>query len=82
MINKFLFKDTNGKKSLTATTFIWGSLVVNLKLILSGMTIMGVTLAAFGGGDYAAAMAALGAIYVLRRNTDPNAKTKVREEGE
>lgn len=73
-MQKYLFKDSSGKKSLTATVFIWGCLVVNLKLVLSGMTLLGVTLAEFGGGDYAASMGALGAIYVMRRNTDPERK--------
>jgi hypothetical protein len=70
-MQKFLFKDSSGKKSLTATTFVWGCLVVNLKLIFSGMVLFGSPLAEFGGGDYAAAMGALGAIYVMRRSTDP-----------
>lgn len=74
MLNKFLFKDSSGKKSLTATTFVWGALVVNLKLILSGMTIATVALGAFTGAEYGIAMSALGAIYVLRRNTDPASK--------
>lgn len=68
-MNKFLLKDSSGNKSLTATVFVLGFLVVNLKLVFSGMTLMGVTLANFGGGDYAAAVGALGAIYVMRRST-------------
>jgi hypothetical protein len=80
VLNKLLFKDSSGKKSLTATVFVWGALVVNAKLVFSGMTLVsGMTLAPFTGGEYAAAMAALGAVYVMRRSTDPTAK---REEGE
>ncbi len=79
MLNKLLFKDSSGRKSLTATTFFWGTVVVNFKLILSGMTVMGATLAEFGGGDYAAAMGALGAIYVMRRSTDPERKRQAEE---
>lgn len=78
-IDKFLLTDTAGKKSSTMTVFITGAIVVNLKLILSGMTVMGVTLAPFTGGEYAAAMGALGAVYVLRRSTDPTTTKKEEE---
>lgn len=61
-------KDSSGKPSLTATAFILGFLVVNGKLLLSGLTVGGMTATAFSGTEYAAALAALGAIYVLRRN--------------
>ena len=63
-----LLKDTNGNKSITMTAFVAGFVVVNLKLVLSGMTLWGVVLAPFTGVEYAAAIAALGAIYVMRRN--------------
>lgn len=67
-------RDSEGRKSVTVTSFIYGSIVVNFKLIFSGATVMGITLAPFTGGEYSAAIGALGAIYVLRRNTDPQAK--------
>ncbi len=73
-MSKMLIKDSGGKPSVTMTAFCWGCFVVNLKLILSGMTIKGYTMAAFGGGEYAAAMGALGAVYVLRRATGESAK--------
>jgi hypothetical protein len=65
---KFLLKDSSGKPSVTMTAFVLGFLVINLKLILSGMTIYGITLNPFTGGEYAAAIASIGSIYVLRRN--------------
>lgn len=68
MINKILFKDSSGKKSVTMTAFVWGTFVVNAKLLLSGLTIYGSTMSAFAGSDYAVAMGALGAVYVLRRH--------------
>ena len=68
-MEKLLLKDSSGKKSVTMTSFVLGFIVVNLKLILSGMTINGITLSAFTGSDYSLSLAALGAIYVLRRNT-------------
>jgi hypothetical protein len=67
-INKLLIKDSSGKPSATMTAFVMGFMVVNVKLLISGLTIAGYTMAAFGGGDYAAALSALGGIYVMRRN--------------
>lgn len=68
-LTKLLLKDSSGKPSTTMTAFVLGFVVVNLKLILSGMEIGGLTLAPFSGGEYAAAVGALGAVYILRRNT-------------
>lgn len=79
-MNKFLLKDSSGKKSATMTAFVVGFVVVNAKLVLSGMTIGGLELAPFTGTEYAAAVSALGAIYVLRRNTDPAKKEASNEE--
>lgn len=78
MLNRFLFTDTSGSKSATLTIFIWGAVLVNLKLFFSGMTVGGLVLAPFSGVEYAAAMGALGAIYVLRRSTDPNNQKEVK----
>ena len=69
--NKFLFKDSKGKPSITATAFILGFAVVNFKLIFSGIELGKFKMELFSGGEYAAALGALGAIYVLRRSTDP-----------
>ena len=80
MIQKLLIKNSDGKKSVTMTAFVLGFVIVNLKLILSGMTIGGLVLAPFSGVEYAAAMSALGAIYVLRRQTDK--KNNTESEGE
>lgn len=73
-MRKFLLVDSDGKPSTTMTAFFIGFLVVNVKLILSGLTIGEVSFDAFTGSEYAAAVASLGAIYVLRRNTDPSKK--------
>jgi hypothetical protein len=67
-LNKILIKDSSGKPSATMTAFVTGFLVVNAKLLLSGITLAGYTMAAFTGGEYAAALSALGGIYVMRRN--------------
>lgn len=73
-LRKFYLKDTNGNASLTASAFAFGFVIVNLKLILSGMTVGGVELSPFTGSEYAAAIGALGAIYVLRRSTEKKGK--------
>lgn len=72
-LNKILIKDSDGKPSVTMTAFVTGFIVVNAKLLISGLTIAGYTMAVFGGGDYAASVGALGAVYVMRRaNGDKN----------
>lgn len=68
--NKILIKDSSGKPSITMTTFVMGFVVVNLKLIFSGVDLNGFKMAAFTGGEYAAAIGALGGTYVLRRSTE------------
>lgn len=65
---KFLLYDSKGNRSITRTIFVLGSLLVNLKLLLSGIAIGELTFEKFSGSDYGMAMAALGAIYVLRKN--------------
>lgn len=68
-IRDLFIKDSSGEKSVTVTAFILGFAVVNLKLLGSGLTVAGLTLAPFSGTEYAAAIAALGAVYVMRRAT-------------
>jgi hypothetical protein len=68
-INKLLIKDSGGKPSVTMTAFVTGFVAVNFKLLMSGVTISGFTMTAFTGGEYAAAIGALGAVYVMRRST-------------
>jgi len=68
-LNKILIKDSDGKPSVTMTAFVTGFVVVNLKLIVSGLTLAGYKMAPFTGVDYSAAVGALGAIYVMRRSS-------------
>ena len=75
----FLLRDTAGNKSSTLTVFVLGSIIVNLKLVFSGMTIGSLISASFTGSEYAMAMSALGAIYVLRRSTDPVKKEENKD---
>lgn len=64
-------KDPKTKQpSVTLTMFVLGFVVATLKLLTSGLTIHGLHLGVFGGGDFAAAVGALGSIYALRRHTD------------
>ena len=73
-LRNVLLKNSDGKPCVVTTMFVIGCVLVNLKLILSGITVKEVTISAFTGGEYAAALGALGAIYVMRRGQ--HAKTK------
>ena len=61
-----------GKPSYTLTIFLIGGLVINIKLLLSGITICGYTSSVFTGVDYSAAMAAIGGIYSLNKHISLN----------
>jgi len=62
-------KDTSGNKSVTVTAFVVGFVLVNIKLMISGMELFGHTMEVFTGTSYSMAMAALGGVYVMRRAT-------------
>ena len=65
---QFYLKDPKtGEPSVTLTLFVTGTLVAVLKLLLSGITIKGFAMSTFSGVDFAAAVAALGGVYTLRR---------------
>jgi len=66
--NDLLIKDSSGEKSVTVTAFVLGFIVINIKLLLSGMTIEGVKFSDFSGTDYGTSLAALGAVYIMRRH--------------
>lgn len=68
-LNRLLIKDSAGVPSVTMTAFVTGFIVVNLKLLIAGMTIAGFTMTAFSGVEYAAAVGALGTVYVMRRGS-------------
>lgn len=63
-----------GRPRVTTIAFAVGFAVATLKLLLAGVTLGGITFGAFEAGDYAAAMAALGAIYVLQRSAGKGRK--------
>lgn len=82
MFEKFLLKDTSGNKSTTLTVFVIGFITVNIKLLISGLTIGDYTMSTFTGVDYAAALSALGGIYVMRRSASNNKVSESQEGGE
>jgi uncharacterized membrane protein len=71
LLSKLILNDVKtGKPSYTVTAFVIGFLVVNVKLIFSGIAFGDhFTFSQFSGVDYAACVAALGAIYVARKNS-------------
>lgn len=69
---KILIKDSEGKPSATVTAFILGFLMVNAKFLLGGLW----GLVPITGVEYGAAIGALGAIYVLRKQTSKKEENK------
>ncbi len=61
------FKDHNGNPSYSMTALVVGFAIINLKLLLSGISIgEKFKCSDFGGTDYGAALAGLGVIYNWR----------------
>lgn len=77
--NSFLIKDSSGEKSVTMTAFVFGFIIVNLKLILSGVTIGGYSMSVFTGSEYALCLSALSGTYILRRAVNKNKEEKETE---
>lgn len=70
ILAKFILNDLKtGKPSYTVTAFVIGFWIINIKLLLSGMQLTDkIKMSDFSGMDYATAAAAIGSIYVLRKN--------------
>lgn len=66
----FIKDPKTGERSVTLTAFVAGFLVAILKLLSSGIAVGSLKLDSFSGGDFAAVVASLGAIYVMRKHTD------------
>lgn len=78
-----LFDDPDTKKpSVTMTAFVLGFIVATLKLLISGLEIEGLKMAAFDGSDFAMVVAALGGIYTLRRHSDNVTNKSKQDENE
>lgn len=76
MSKRLMLSDSKGEKSITVTAFIIGFIIVNLKLLISGLSVAGIQMENFSGSDYAVAVGSLGAIYVMRRATDKKDQEK------
>lgn len=61
-------KDSKGEKSVTLTVVISTLAVALGKLLLSGLEINGINFGSFGGGDFAAVVTPVFALYWSRRN--------------
>lgn len=58
-----------GQASVSLTAFVTGYLTALAKLVFSGVTLKGITLAPFSGIEFAAVVGALGTLYHYRRKT-------------
>lgn len=64
-INKFLLKKDEGQGSYSLTFSVIAFIVINLKLIFSGIDIAHVVkMSEFGGTDYGVALAAISALHL------------------
>lgn len=65
----FILKNLKtGKPSYTLTAFIIGFAVINMKLLFSGIDIMGkFKMSSFSGTDYGVALAALGSLHIANK---------------
>lgn len=69
LLSKLIISNVKtGQPSYVLTAFIVGVAIVNIKLLLSGITIKEITSSTFTGVDYAASMGALGSIYSLNKH--------------
>jgi len=58
------------KSSVTLTLLVIAFFVSIIKLLLSGMTIQGISLGEFSGTDFATVVGSIGALYGFRKHTD------------
>jgi len=58
------------KSSVTLTLLVIAFLVSVFKLLLSGMTVQGITFGEFSGTDFATVVGSIGALYGFRKHTD------------
>jgi hypothetical protein len=65
-----MVKDKDGNPSLSATIFLYGSLICGIKLLLSGVNFHSLFFPVFNGGDFAVAISALGGVHGLNKHVD------------
>ena len=58
----------NGVTSYTTTAFVLGTIIINFKLLFSGISFNEFKMQLFSGSDYAQAMASLAALYVSNKH--------------
>lgn len=69
ILNSFLIKNIKtGIPSYTLSASVYGFILVNFKLIFSGITIGTFHIVEFGGIEYASAIAALTTLYVSNKH--------------
>lgn len=59
--------------SVTMTMFVVGFVAATLKLLTSGIVVGSIALGSFSGGDFAAVVGSLGAVYTMRKHSDRGA---------
>jgi hypothetical protein len=77
---RYLKDPKTKKESVSLTFFVLGFLVATLKLLLSGLVIRYIQFGVFGGGDFAAVVGALGALYAARKHTDAHTRKNSKDE--
>lgn len=81
ILSKLVIKNVKTHKpSYTITAFVTGFFIVNLKLILSGITIFGQKCSDFNGTDYATSIAALGALYISNKHVGNIQANKIKKQ--
>lgn len=71
----YLQDPNTNEKSVPLTAFVSGFVVCLLKLVFSGIALGSLKLSVFSGGDFAAAVGALGTIYALHSHVVSLANT-------
>lgn len=69
---KYLISNPNGTPSVTKLAFITAFIIVNIKLMLSGISIGSFTIPTFTGTDYAMILGTLSATYIFRAKDGSN----------
>jgi len=76
----FITDPKTNKKSITATAFVVGFVISCVKLLISGMEIGNhIKFSDFSGSDFSLVMAALGAVYTLRRTSSQQDVKKTKD---
>lgn len=66
----YLKDPKTGEPSVTMTMMVIGFVIASIKYLSAGVVVGSVTLGASTGGDFAAVIGALGAIYAARKHSD------------